>query len=171
VPPELAAFLAVYAAAVSTGLGVLRVIEFFESRRRIVFGIVLSELIEPGISDEYAEVPAFRRTLLIIRVNNRGPVSVPLSTVSLMLKNKTGLIFNQVAGLPPADKIDPSDSFVLGIEPAQLLKALGPKGEDQVVAVQCHDRAGRTYSKRPSKNDRKQIRLTLEYAEQNPPKP
>jgi hypothetical protein len=172
VPPELAAVLAVYAAVVSTALGVLRWIEFGESRRRIVFSVVLSEIVEPIlISLGGSEPPTFRRTLLVVHLNNRGPVPIPLNKVSFMLKNGEGLIFNQAAGMPQTDKIDPSDSYMLGIEPAQLLKAIGPKGEGQVVRVQCHDRAGREYGRRISGADRKQIRLTLEYAEKNPPKP
>jgi len=172
VPPELAAFLAIYAAAVSSALGVLRWIEFRETRRRVVFSLVLSELVEPVmISLGGGTAPTLRRTLLVVHVNNHGPVAIPLSKVSFVLNNGQGLIFNQAAGMPLSDKIEPSDTYMLGIEPATLFKSIGPKGEGQVVRVQCHDRAGREYGRRITDADRKQISLTLEYAEKNPQAP
>jgi len=61
VPSELAAFLAVYAAVVSTALGVLRWIEFGESRRRIVFSVVLSEIVEPILVSLGGSKPRDRR--------------------------------------------------------------------------------------------------------------
>ncbi len=64
-PPELAAFLAVYAAVVSTALGVLRWIEFGESRRRIVFSVVLSEIVEPILVSLGGSKPRDRRRTLL----------------------------------------------------------------------------------------------------------
>ncbi len=63
-PSELAAFLAVYAAVVSTALGVLRWIEFGESRR-IVFSLVLSEIVEPILVSLGGSKPRDRRRTLL----------------------------------------------------------------------------------------------------------
>lgn len=157
---DLSGVVAIYGALVSSALGVLRVFEFLEGRRRIHFSVSYSTLLSGGPI-------ATRTNLITIDIGNRGPVPIQLSSVGLRLRDKSGLALQQVAELwhsqqLPA-RVEPSSGFVMGLVPKNLGEAIGgANGVTRLARVYCTDGAGRVYSRRLSKRELTDIRKAIE---------
>lgn len=142
--------LAIYAAAVSSTLAVLRVVEFRSSRRRVHLRIANSLL--------YSANPARPKptSVLAIHIGNRAPFPLHISSVGLMLKNGKGLYFMQIAELPAIQqKLEPTAGTMLGIYPHKLAEAI--KTADEVKSVYCNVGSGETYERKISRAERKEI--------------
>ncbi len=152
--------LAAYGAALASLLGVIRLVEFWESRKRIHFAVAHSVLFSGGLVPD-------RTNVITIHVGNRGPIPIHLSSIGFLLKDRKGLLFQQIAELQFSQqlpsKVEPSEGFVMGVLPAKLGESLGgADGVRKLAQVYCTDGSGRTYERRLTRRETQQIRKAIE---------
>ncbi len=101
--------LAAYAAVVATILGVLRVIEWRETRQRLHFSIYPADLM--------SELPDYKlkreSTVLVIAVGNRAPYPLHVTHIAFRLRRGTALMqMRPPAGAPTLPKkLEPSEGL------------------------------------------------------------
>jgi hypothetical protein len=148
--------VAIYAAVVSTVLGIVRLIDFRTSRERLHFSVYVAEL--------WTKDPAWREKprpeFVAIAIGNRAPMPLHITSVGFMLRRGTGLYSNPIPGLTPAlpKRLEPSEGLTWYMLPAALQ---GGVSVDQLQAVYAFDGASRRYVRPISRQEREQLRKVI----------
>lgn len=156
----LAEVLAIYGAALSSALALIKIAEFRAASRRIVLSVYLANLVGEG------ERPADTPTYVMINVGNQGPMPLEITQIGFGLNSGASLI--QLNPLPPFPQlpvvVQSSSGVRMGFVPGKLAEALAAKPgrkPESITRVFCSDGSSREYARSLSKGEREAICTAL----------
>jgi len=124
-------------------------------RRKIRFSVGRRMLVPPPGGPPQAEIIA-------IDVLNPGNQAVEIVAIGLRLIDGSGLFPIQFRGLPNLPAwLQPTSSFVMAVDPVELLRALNRRPAAAIDKVYGRDGSGRPYQRKLTGVERKEIREAL----------
>lgn len=118
-------------------------------RPKIRFSVGRRVLVAPNGSNE---------EIIAVNVLNRGSLPIHIVSVGMRLADGTGLFPNQFIGLPTLPvKLEPTDSFLMAFDPAQLANTLGKRPASDIRKACCTDGAERIYQRKLISKERQEI--------------